>query len=605
MEHYTDTALKYHAAGLHTVPFRRSLDGKIDFPSWQKYQHEQTEDDVRTLFSEPSDGLALICTGGIEAIDIDVKYDLTGTLAYDFLTYLRRFPEVDDIAGLWVFQSTKSGGWHIIYRTDAGEGNQKLATRPTSPQERAENPMEKQKTLIETRGSGGLLFIAPSPGYEIRQGDLTGIQPIPRQTRDLIIQAARHFTQPDPERLKIQKPAAMPGQGMRPGDAFDEGTDLEQLLENYGWTSLRSNGDYTYMNRPGAKHRHGIDGTLIRRAGLPDLFYPWSSSTEFQRSEVCYTAFGVYATYEHRGDFQAAAGDLRKQGFGSTAPTAPIAPPTERPAPSPIILPDLAGRVIATRFDYREPINEESAVLTVEVGGKKYKVAGEGMLGTIVGEQKSGKSLLTQCLTATALAGGSPRLGFSMDLPGSFEYYDTEQSSFFYKLSQRRIHQMAGVFDNTSRYSAYHLRGFMRRERVAAIDYMLKGRKLSLLVIDGVVDLCDDFMDARASEATIEKLLQWSSDTGALLIVVLHLTKGQGFMRGHLGTALQNKCDFAVEVQKDRDMGEFKVVSRESRFAPFPPFSFTRDDQGFPAIDEISNSFPARRKATIEEETPF
>ncbi len=56
-------------------------------------------------------------------------------------------------------------------------------------------------------------------------------------------------------------------------------------------------------------------------------------------------------------------------------------------------------------------------------------------------------------------------------------------------------------------------------------------------------------------------------------------------MRGHLGTALQNKYDFGIEVKRDADNNTFDVKCRESRFAPFPGFTFLRDEKGMPYLE--------------------
>ena len=219
-------------------------------------------------------------------------------------------------------------------------------------------------------------------------------------------------------------------------------------------------------------------------------------------------------------------------------------------------------------------------------------------MGVITGEQKSGKSLVMSCIAASGLSGGDRILNFSLNLDKGMEYYDTEQSSYFYQLTQKRLHELAGIKGNTDRYAAYLLRRLSIKDRMAAIDEMLKGRKdLSCIIIDGAVDLCMDFNDVNASTQVADKLLQWSDQTGAMLITILHTTKAAGYLRGHLGTALQNKADFVIQTKQDKGVGVYTVECRESRFAPFPSFEFTRDKNGFPLLDE-------EKSATDEEPEP-
>ena len=78
-------------------------------------------------------------------------------------------------------------------------------------------------------------------------------------------------------------------------------------------------------------------------------------------------------------------------------------------------------------------------------------------------------------------------------------------------------------------------------------------------------------------------------------------------MRGHLGTELQNKCDFTIQVKNDKESGDFTVSSRESRFKPFPSFVFQRGDYkgGMPMIEgkyaDGTTEFDEVDKQVIEE----
>jgi hypothetical protein len=253
--------------------------------------------------------------------------------------------------------------------------------------------------------------------------------------------------------------------------------------------------------------------------------------------------------------------------------------------------PDDLGKLIAfvksTRFDILAPIREEEATLTLDNEGRTWKLGGFGMIGAVVGPQKAGKSAVVSCIVASALADAEKKLGFSMEMRGKrIAFFDTEQSAYFYQKTQERIHHMAGVYRNVDYYEAYHLRRLNVMDRIRAVGAIVAGRKdLGLVVIDGLVDLCANFNDETASARTMEHLMRWSDETGALFLTVLHLTKSDGFMRGHLGTALQNKYDFGIEVLRDRNTNIFDVKCRETRFAPFPGFSFLRDEKGMPYLE--------------------
>ncbi len=140
--------------------------------------------------------------------------------------------------------------------------------------------------------------------------------------------------------------------------------------------------------------------------------------------------------------------------------------------------------------------------------------------------------------------------------------------------------------------SAFHSRHDVN---VEVIDHLLAGRKdLGLIVLDGIVDLCTDFNNERAASETIERLMQWSDETGATILTALHLTKGNKYMRGHLGSILGQKADGVIEVTHAQGEPDFGVKCRLSRYAPFPAWSFYRDRNGMPCLSH-PDALPERQ----------
>ena len=93
---------------------------------WTKYESERMkEEEVEALFSGANvKGLGIICgaiSGNLEVIDVDTKYDNTGSL-WDELRGLIE----DNLPELYkslVIAQTKSGGYHIYYRCSFIAGN--------------------------------------------------------------------------------------------------------------------------------------------------------------------------------------------------------------------------------------------------------------------------------------------------------------------------------------------------------------------------------------------------------------------------------------------------------------------------------------------------
>lgn len=592
-------AIEYHEAGLKVIPFYHRDGGGVRFPSWEKYRAGQSRKDIDALFSEPATGIALLCTGGIEAIDIDVKHDPKGTITSQYLENLKASTAGTQAFHKCVIQRTKSKGWHIIYRTDSPEGNQKLTYRA-----------ESKEAVIETRGEGGLLFIAPSPGYEIKMGSLKNIGTLTAAEREIFFRCASELNErPD---AALPAPAAdtttlhIPP-GKSPGDDYNSRHNILDTAQRYGWTVVGRAGQVVRLNKPGSSHKRDIHASIVRTKTGEERFYPFTTATAYD-PEKCYSAFGMYAVEEHRGDFSAAARALAGQGYGDRL-QAPAPPAEQQVEQAREQLPGILQDVIASRFDYDAEIREEDTVFhCYGPNGRKYRIGGFGQIGVFTGHEKSGKSFVLGCMASAALA-GRPKLNFEVDLRGrKMIWFDTEQSLFFYQWTQKRIHDMAGKRQNLPYYQAYHLRKFTPAERIAVIEHLIyREENIGILVIDGIVDLLMNYNDLPEVQGVVQRLMKWTDELNILLLSVLHVNKGDGKIRGHIGTEIKNKCDFAINVAKTGD-NDYRISNPTGRNASFPGFEFSRDAEGLPIYDDntpVSGAFPARpRPGHAEPEAP-
>ena len=185
-------ANEYHALGISVIPVN---EFKIPIGKWKVSTERLIPPNEQYGFKQNYQGLGIICgavSGNAEMIDIDCKYDLTGTLFED---YKNSIAEVDkELLKKLVIQKTLNAGYHFIYRCETIEGNQKLASRPATEDEK-KNKKEKFKVLIETRGEGGYFICAPSKGYEVIQGSFDNIPTITPEERNTLLNCARTFNQ--------------------------------------------------------------------------------------------------------------------------------------------------------------------------------------------------------------------------------------------------------------------------------------------------------------------------------------------------------------------------------------------------------------------------
>ena len=178
-----DAAQSYLAAGLCVLP-AHLVEKRPAVARWKPYQHRlPTPGEVDAWFADSTgtgDAVCLICghvSGNLEMIDFD-----GGGALYDRWAALVEAQAPGLLARL-VVERSRRGGKHVFYRSQTPVcGNMKLAQRRGLD--------GKLETLIETRGEGGLFLCAPSPGYEILQGDPTDPPVLTGAERDVLLQAA-------------------------------------------------------------------------------------------------------------------------------------------------------------------------------------------------------------------------------------------------------------------------------------------------------------------------------------------------------------------------------------------------------------------------------
>ncbi|MGM9380308.1 phage/plasmid primase, P4 family [Streptomyces antibioticus] len=340
------TALAWHRAGASVV--RAAANGtKAPLGAWKPYmQQAATAEQLRAWFTDGHPGIGLVLgevSGHLEMLEFEGRAVAEGVA--------REFNEIAEASGLgdlWTAvkagycERTPSGGYHVLYTVLGGPvlPNTKLARRPATQTELESKPGDKVKPLIETRGEGGFVVVAPSHGpvhdtgrpWELLAGGPATVLEISAAERDALFAVARMLDQmPAPAEQPAPAPADaanafLLGSGqdleepgaLRPGDDYEQRTGWADILKPHGWTLVRSDARTSYWRRPGKDQ--GMISATTGHAADRDRLYVFSTSTQFD-PERPYTKFGAYAVLEHDGNHAAAARALRAQGYGSPRPT--------------------------------------------------------------------------------------------------------------------------------------------------------------------------------------------------------------------------------------------------------------------------------------------
>lgn len=275
-------------------------------------------------------GVGLVCgklSDNVEAIDLDLKYDLTGTL---FDRYKKLINDCSPgLLNKLTVQKTVSGGYHFIYRCSHIEGNKKLANRHTTKAEQKEayeqnfkatqDPAKAQKAsandkvrvLLETRGEGGYIATVPTKGYELVYGSLETLQTITPDEREILMSCARAFNEVINEYQPPLRQEKKQIKGLTPFEDYNQRADIVSLLEKHGWTVSGRKGQKILLKRPGqtsAAHSGNYDASK-------NWFSVFSTSTEFE-PEKSYLPYAVFAVLECKSDFREAGKQLYNEGYG-------------------------------------------------------------------------------------------------------------------------------------------------------------------------------------------------------------------------------------------------------------------------------------------------
>jgi replicative DNA helicase len=247
-------------------------------------------------------------SGGLEIIDVDVKYDTTGTLWAELWELIES--NLPDISADLVIAQTKSGGYHIYYRCSTISGNLKLAVK------------KNKEVLVETRGEGGYVVAPPTPGYTYTQGDPTRIPTITPQHRETLFYIAKSFTEAEEAQPKTPAPpAGTKSTGLSPFEDYNERGDVVALLEAKGWKVVNKSGDRINLLRPGETDST-TSGNFHTKKRVLRVF---SSSTAFDPDKG-YSAGQVFSLLECEGDHKEAYKRLLELGYGE-----PYMEPSDQP----------------------------------------------------------------------------------------------------------------------------------------------------------------------------------------------------------------------------------------------------------------------------------
>jgi hypothetical protein len=204
--------------------------------------------------------------------------------------------------------------------------------------------------------------------------------------------------------------------------------------------------------------------------------------------------------------------------------------------------------------NYRPP--KEEPILTIKgnpIGNKQSFVCFQGL-------PKAGKSLFITSAIASAYS-SLDIFGMKITLPDNknkIAYFDTEGSEYdFYSIVNRLQSQINNILPDT--LNMFNCREDSPAEIIELINtYLQLNGEIGCLIIDGILDLVNDFNNIVECNQLIQWLKKITKNYNMLVMVVLHLGKKDKMSLGHLGSFLDRKSQSVLIIEKENNIMTMK-----------------------------------------------
>jgi hypothetical protein len=188
----------------------------------------------------------------------------------------------------------------------------------------------------------------------------------------------------------------------------------------------------------------------------------------------------------------------------------------------------------------------------------------------VSGLPKASKSTYIAAAIASALVPDYQDVfGIKIQLPQDrkrIAYFDTETSQYDFYRQMEKIRSFSLRDKLPPYFDAYNTReDSPNKIRALITAYLQENWDCSVIVIDGLLDLCLNYND----EVETRKLTNWFKKLtkihNVLMIGVLHKGKGTGETLGHLGSNADRWAQSTLEVTKVKETKQFVLTPKYLR----------------------------------------
>lgn len=185
-------------------------------------------------------------------------------------------------------------------------------------------------------------------------------------------------------------------------------------------------------------------------------------------------------------------------------------------------------------------------------------IGSSGNFITFTGLPKSSKSTFICAFIASAISGRSVYDFNVLRYPHlnkrRVALFDTEQSPYDFQNKAKLIKRLSLLNDI---YKDLDVFSVIEYDAIVILNmintYLKENSDVAILIIDGILDLIDNFNDERQAKRLIKIIRRWAKKHEILIVTVLHLGKKDNMALGHIGSASSRYCQSELEVIKNKD----------------------------------------------------
>lgn len=250
---------------------------------------------------------------------------------------------------------------------------------------------------------------------------------------------------------------------------------------------------------------------------------------------------------------------------------------------------ELYDKFLSTILDQQKDYPDPTPLVSLVSGSDMIPLLTLKSFSLFQGKQKSKKTITLALIVAAYIRHmqSNEEIYFEGIGDGTVLWFDCEQGQSYAARTMKMVLRVAGI-ETSPRLMYSDLRQFTPKERMQIIEAAIQSTdNVKLVIIDGLVDLMNDFMDAAEAHQVITKLLALCSTYDLHIAGVLHQNKADKNARAHIGSIGSQKCEIEISVEVDaEDRARSIVTCANPRGMPFEPFAIRWDKGSLPCIDQ-------------------